>query len=165
MLFRSMRARVFRAARRVRVVGTRACVDLFAAVTRGRLKPVLPVVRTEFHRIFFRARHEESPETISSTRTRDARPVRPLRRFQTFENGSSVCFQKLQEKRVLRTHEIRLLWRSPSRLALPSFRVKPTAVPSPPRGEPPSTQLPPTCKHIGGAIISANVFPCAALRL
>lgn len=92
-------ARVFRAARRVRVVGTQACVDLFAAVTRGRLKPVLPVVRTEFHRIFFRARHEESPETISSTRTRDARPVRPLRRFQTFENGSSVCFQKLQEKR------------------------------------------------------------------
>ena len=72
-----MRARVFRAARRVRVVGTRACVDLFASVTRGRLKPVLPVVRTEFHRIFFRARHEESPETVSSTRTRDARPVRP----------------------------------------------------------------------------------------
>ena len=31
-----MRARVFRAARRVRVVGTRACVDLFASVTRGR---------------------------------------------------------------------------------------------------------------------------------
>ena len=31
-----MRARVFRAARRVRVVGTRACVDLFASAgSRG----------------------------------------------------------------------------------------------------------------------------------
>ena len=99
------RVRAFRAARRVRVVGTRACVDLFASAgsrgsslpcgclrlrvgpptqdpkratrasepfvgdrrlgdhsTRARLKPVRPVFRTEFHRNFFRARHEESPE-------------------------------------------------------------------------------------------------------
>ena len=47
----------------------------------------------------------------------------------------------------------------------PSFRLRPTAVPSPPRGEPPSTQLPPTCKHIGGAIITTLLSRAAASEL
>ena len=77
---------------------------------------------------------------------------------------SATAAKKLQEKREEktsgeaggtdgRTHGRTELgsYRGPSsRLAQNSFRT--TLVPSPPRGEPPSTQLPPMRKHIGGAI-------------
>ena len=71
----------------------------------ARLTPVRPEFRTEFHRNFRQARHEESPERHVQLASRDTSAVNRYDAFKLskYLGGSNELEPKLQEKRSGRT--------------------------------------------------------------